>query len=90
MRGVTASLSTRTATNGVELDTRLGGAEAESAGATRTVVRRLRLWRRRSQVPWVYAVYHARLGHGPAGAESQENCRAAPGRCAEPRMPSRD
>jgi hypothetical protein len=89
MRGVTASLSTRTATNGMELNTQLRRADTEPSGATRTVVRRLRLWSRRSQLPWVYAVYHARLGQRPAGAESEENGRAAPGRCAE-RTPSRD
>jgi hypothetical protein len=59
----------RETTSGMVPGTLARRRDPDSAGAGRTVVKRLRLRRRRSQVPWIYAVYHARLGQGSAGAE---------------------
>jgi hypothetical protein len=68
MRGVNAGrVAAQPETNGTGPAIRSRNEDALSTGAA--VVRRLRLKRRRSRVPWIYAVYHARLTTGPAGAE---------------------
>jgi len=84
MRGVNAGrVATRPVTNGREPTA--GSRHEDTLGTTAgaAIVRRLCLKRRRSRVPWIYAVYHARLGPGSAGAE--------PRRMAEPHVkPGRD
>ena len=76
MRGVNAGrVAARPETDGTEPPVRSRDEDAPSTGTA--VVRCLCLKRRRSRVPWIYAVYHARLAPGPAGAE--------PVRIAEPR-----
>ena len=73
MRGVNAGgVAARLVTNGME--PAAGSRNEDTLGTTpgTAIVRRLCLTRRRSQVPWIYAVYHARLGPGPAVAEPGE------------------
>ena len=68
MRGVNAGrVAAQPETNRTGPPIRSRNEDTLSTGAA--VVRRLRLKRRRSRVPWIYAVYHARLAPGPAGAE---------------------
>jgi len=58
--------ATRVMTNRLEPGTRPRHEDAAGTSAAITIVRRLSLRRRRSRVPWIYAVYHARLDPGPA------------------------
>jgi len=67
MRGVnTGRVPARPMTNGAEPAARSRIEDAVGPSAGIAIVRRLSLRRRRSRVPWIYAVYHARLGPDPA------------------------